>query len=474
MARFTSDGARPLGGGTLAPIGSLTDTDLARTLDNYRNAVAGRYFSVASADIASRIGGGPWWVSTKLDGELWYLCRLDDESLLVAPNGRVISGDIDILTAAATLPPGCILAGELHVVASGRRGRVGDVGLALTGGSPPGPLAFAAFDVVSAEGISALSPYADRLTFLAEHVPADGALRLATTADAESTGAIADAYGSIVAEGGAEGIVVRSSDGRTYKVKPTTEIDAVNVAYTERKAESGGFEIRSILVALAHPDGGWVPLTSVANLGDSKSRTALHEKLVAIQRPSAYRHAGDSVMYRFVEPSIVVEVRLTDMQAEDSRGRHIREPRLEFDATAGWRAVAQVDAVSTLSPVLQRVRDDKLPTLRDAGWEQVEPFLTVPDPDAAGEYAASEVIRRQVWVKHSGEKTDVRKLLVWKTNKDATGKYPAYVVHWTDYSSTRKSPLNREVRLAPNAEEATRLADAMVVDNVKKGWEEVS
>jgi len=628
VSRYRTEGGRPLGPATIYTIGSVTDTELTRTFDTYRSAVASRYLAVGSSDIPHRIGGGPYWVSPKLDGELWYLCRLEDETLLAAPNGRVISGGLDILKSAESLPKGTVLAGELHVTPpsgiprtvfvsstsrdmqtqraairgvveelgmtyvgmedfvpdevtpaeyirdkvdecdlyigiigmryghvepgsgmsmteieyhhavagnkplrifvmsdeatvsdehretdpeslaklaafkervlashtcrmfsddddlaakvrqalstpSGRRGRVGDVGLALTGATAAGPLGFAAFDVVMGGEVNAISAYADRLAFLREHVPADGPVRLVTTEPVESLSQVAEAYDTIVAQGGAEGIVVRASDGRTFKVKPTTEVDAVIVAYTERKNESGATEIRSILVAVAHPDGGWVPFTSVSNLGDSAARVALYERLIAIQKPSAYRHAGDSIMYRFVEPTIVVEVRVSDLQAEDSRGQHIRQARLNYEPGAGWRAVAQIDSVASLGPVLQRIRDDKLPTLLDAGWRQLEPYLSAPDPDAGRSAAPSEIVRRQVWVKRSGEKTDVRKLLVWKTNKEATGKYPAYVVHWTDYSSTRKSPLNREVRLAPTEDEATRLADAMVTENVKKGWEEV-
>lgn len=472
-SRFRTEGAKKVGGATLAPIASVLDQELMRTLETYRNAVAGRYFAVSSADISSRIGGGPWWVSTKLDGELWFLCRFADEVLLVAPNGRVLSGDLDILAAAESLPVGSILAGELYVAPEGRRGRVGDVGQALGGGDAAGPLRFAAFDVVSADGLTALSPFDERLDFLREHLPAEGALHLAAVTSADSTGAITETYSAVVESGGAEGVVVRASDGRTYKVKPTSEVDAVVIAYTERHGDDGALEVRSVLVALAHPAGGWVPLVSVGNVGDSASRRSLHERLDQLQRPSAYRQATDGIIYRFVEPTMVVELRVGDMQSEDSRGKRTRQPRLEFDAAAGWRAVGMVESPSAVSPVLQRIRDDKLPTLRDVGWEQVEPFLSAPDPDAPSEFGASEVLRRQVWVKRGGEKTDVRKLLVWKTNKEASGKYSAYVVHWTDYSSTRKSPLNREVRLAPTEAEAQRLADAMVADNIKKGWEPV-
>ena len=68
----------------------------------------------------------------------------------------------------------------------------------------------------------------------------------------------------------------------------------------------------------------------------------------------------------------------------------------------------------------------------------------------------------------------VRKLLVWKTNKEKSNSlYPPFVVHWTDYSPGRGSPLDREVKLAPDEKTVMKIADAMVEENIKKGWEKV-
>lgn len=628
MSRFSTDNSRPLAQATLSRIGSVTDPELMRTLETYRNAVAARYLAVSAADVDQKIGGSPYWVSTKIDGELWFACKFDDEAFLVAPNGRVISGKLDVVEAMAPLPAGTILAGELHVTPpsgipktvfvsstsrdmqdqraalkslieglgmtyvgmedfvpsestpaeyirdkvdecdlylgivgkryghvepgsgmsmteieyhqavaggkplrifvmddavdvpedhresdpamvekleafrsrvlahhtcgiftdiddltdkvkqalttpSGRRGRVGDVGAALSGQPAPGPLGFAAFDVVSAGNLTALAPYAERLTFLVEHLPLEGPLRRVTTEEASSVREVSDAYDIAVTQGGAEGIVVRAADGRTYKVKPSLDLDAVIVAFTERRSESGSMEVRSILVAVAHPEGGWVPFTAVGNIGDSSTRQALHERLAPMQCPSAFRHASDNVLYRFVNPSIVVEIKALDLQSEDARGVPINDAVLSYEPAAGWRSIGRVDAVTALAPSLQRIRDDKLPTLLDAGWRQFEPYLAAKPDGAETAYGPSEVIRRQVWVKRGSDKTDVRKLLVWKTNKEQTGKYSPYVVHWTDYSSTRKAPLAREVRLAPSEHYAIAIAEQMIADNVKKGWESV-
>jgi hypothetical protein len=52
--------------------------------------------------------------------------------------------------------------------------------------------------------------------------------------------------------------------------------------------------------------------------------------------------------------------------------------------------------------------------------------------------------------------------------------YPAFVVHWTDCSAGRGTPLDREVRTAPTETLMEEIAVKMVEDNIKKGWEEVA
>jgi hypothetical protein len=70
-------------------------------------------------------------------------------------------------------------------------------------------------------------------------------------------------------------------------------------------------------------------------------------------------------------------------------------------------------------------------------------------------------------------RTVVRKRVLWKINIDVTGEYPAYFVHRTDYSSTRRAPPSWEVRLASAEEEATAIAERMIESSVRKGWERV-
>jgi hypothetical protein len=86
----------------------------------------------------------------------------------------------------------------------------------------------------------------------------------------------------------------------------------------------------------------------------------------------------------------------------------------------------------------------------------------------------STVLKRRVWQKITKGKTSVRKLVIWKTNKESESpNYPAFVIHWTDYSAGRGTPLEREVRLAPDASIAEQISNNLIDENIKKGWEEV-
>jgi hypothetical protein len=138
-----------------------------------------------------------------------------------------------------------------------------------------------------------------------------------------------------------------------------------------------------------------------------------------------------------------------------------------------WIAGKQVNAITLINAVATRFRTDKTMESDGASWRQVEDVAPRVDSSVT-DLPESTIVRRQVWTKGTGDKVDVRKLVVWKTNKEQVDlTYPEYVVHWTDFSKGRKSPLDREVRPAPSEAAALALADKMIEDNIKKGWTEV-
>jgi hypothetical protein len=63
--------------------------------------------------------------------------------------------------------------------------------------------------------------------------------------------------------------------------------------------------------------------------------------------------------------------------------------------------------------------------------------------------------------------------VLWKTNKESEGGYPGYVVHYTDFSPNRKTPLEREIRVSNSREQIEALWKGLEEENIVKGWNKI-
>jgi hypothetical protein len=62
-------------------------------------------------------------------------------------------------------------------------------------------------------------------------------------------------------------------------------------------------------------------------------------------------------MHRFVQPEIVIEIRVNDIQSENASSDAILRMCLELGDA--WKAVGNLPSVGLIHPVLERSRDDK-------------------------------------------------------------------------------------------------------------------
>lgn len=438
-------------------------------IGQYRELVAQRYTASAVEDLDRLLSAPPYFASKKIDGELWFISVESSGVKLVASNRRLAEGDSAIHAAAKSLPVGTVLAGELHVPNKGGRERVGDVSASLAKGGTD--LAFAAFDIIAHPEFNwQEAPFAKRLEALRSLVgSAEGALSVVDVKEVSSAEGIRELYAETVEKSSAEGLIVRCPDGRILKVKPSFDLDLAIIGYTVQNSGSGD-EVRSVLLALVDGDT-FIPVGTSGNAVQGFDRVALLQRLSGITTSSQYRHAASTgQLYQAVKPEVLIECRVLDIQPVDSQGRIMRRPQLKFESE-GWTLGPSRPAVTLINAVMVRLRDDKEDVPSGARLAQL-PENMIPANTSSGELKASEVIRRQVWTKESKDKVDVRKLLVWKTNKESDPRFPAFVVHWTDYSSTRKAPLAREVKLAVSQQDADAIAESMIEENVKKGWNE--
>ncbi len=380
-------------------------------------------------------------------------------------------------------PRGTVMAGELFVEGGeGDRPRVSSLNAVLSGGEKAAVdnLAFCAFDLVEggdAEARMPLPDYADRRAVLERRLNGGKRCRVITARNVTSRDEVSELFAEWVDRGTAEGLVVRGEgNNKIFKVKPSHTIDAVVIGFTERQRE-GGSETRSLLLAVIREDGTYQELCSCGNdLGGEASRRTLFERLEPLVAYSRYRRVNTkkNILYRFVRPEVVVEIQFVDVQSRGHDGERIQRMVLRHEED-GWRAVRPMSGVAIHNPSVVRIRDDKEANAVDVRASQISDLCFVPDVENSVEEvprSASTILKREVYAKETKGVTSLRKLLIWKTNKDQEDpSFPAYVVHWTDYSPSRKDPLQRTVRVAPTEELALALGEELIADNIKKGWE---
>ena len=197
---------------------------------------------------------GSLWISPKLDGELWFLVHAGGEPGAVFAQWPRAAGRGPRLAGAAKLPArptDAIIAGELVARITEGRARVHHVATALARRRPGREATFHPFDLVEEANADALGkPYAERLARLSDWFATMPAAPWSPPSRADATAAMTH-YREWVAAGRHEGLVVRTEQGITYKIKPHFTIDAVIVGLANASRARSSRCASWVLVALS-------------------------------------------------------------------------------------------------------------------------------------------------------------------------------------------------------------------------------
>ena len=87
----------------------------------------------------------------------------------------------------------------------------------------------------------------------------------------------------------------------------------------------------------------------------------------------------------------------------------------------------------------------------------------------SGAHETSTMLEQRVLKKVAKDKVLFYKILILKTNKEQTGRYPAYVFYRTDYSSSRKEMIKRHKAFSSDEQQIRDILAAEIADNIKKG-----
>jgi len=185
---------------------------------------------------------------------------------------------------------------------------------------------------------------------------------------------------------------------------------------------------------------------------------------------------NDYVAYEMIHPGPVIEISCLDLIPESARGGPVNRMVLEFDGKR-FNALSRMPLVSVISPQFVRYRDDKEANVEDANIRQISDLTAIADADKPAndtELTPSKLLERTVYTKTMRGNRMVRKLLLWKTNKDEGPDFPGYVVYLTDFSPNRMNPLERDIRIAQSERSARQMFHEMAKKNFVGGWEKVA
>ncbi len=438
----------------------------------YKCAVAAKYRPLKPEEI-SLIPSGKIFVSKKIDGELWLAHIEQDRATLFAKGGRFIKEGIIIESLKGCLPnsvKSLIVAGELYVQKDSRE-RVGDVAKAISE-KDFNNLSFAIFDLIKIEGKLLPLNYEKKLEEIQSIFKQQKSnIKVIETKEVSEKNYLKDFYEKSVKIENAEGIIIRTGSEITYKVKPSISIDALVVGFTNKVNESE--KVRSVLLGLKREDKSIQLIGACGNLSGSL-KEELYKKLENIECESKFRHSSsDGNLYRFVKPEMVLEVKCTEIQSEDSNANSIRRMVLDFKNNI-WEPLALTDCVSLIHPVILRERLDKRSDETDVRISQIESFLDskqIKEKIKQIELPKSEVFERKVWTKNGKNGISIRKIITLKTSKSQIWNgWPEWIVFYSDFSQGRKSPLDRKLKTARSKEEASKIAMNLIDSNIKKGW----
>ena len=444
---------------------------------DYKKSVSNKFMMVEHSKISSRVAGQDFCVTLKIDGHLQILFYENGAACMLNSSGKQKAESLKCIdeftkaVAAAGIKNG-VFAAELYLPNQDTRPRFGDVARALADNALKDNLALAVFDIAELNGEAFCAKhYKEVHSKISSVFGTDNALcHTVQMRPAESPDQVKEIYEEWVVEGGAEGLVVHNENKSVCKIKPRHSIDAAVIGYTSSEGR-----IRDVMLAVMREDGLY-QMFSVGSTGLTEGqRVEFLERLSQKHVESQYILADSrGVAFQMVVPEVVLEVSVIELVARGNDGKIKTNPLIAFDAQKGWLMEGMTPGVSAYSLTIIQERTDKQPVYDHIRLSQLTDLVGFEEPEnSTANLKKSTLILRRVFKKVSGAKVMLHKFLIWKTNKEESGRYPGYIFYHTDFSSGRKEIIKRDMAFSSDEQQIREIMEAEIADNIKKGWEEV-
>jgi len=473
--------------------------ELVRKVDLYRRLVAQRFIARKEEDIPNLIGN-KFIVSIKVDGGFtgyYYNSTKNDSFFFNIPTHRVylglpVANDLEQFMRQEDINE-ALLVGEMHASFTpsedfSQRSTIHDLIKIRRNPQTTEDLekvGFKVFDILLLDGknYSDLS-YSKRYKEMGTIFPKEGRASLVYSKRVDSVYAVQDFYRKYVLEQGHEGIIVRVGI-TAYKIKPVHLIDAAIIGVASGREDSliTSEQLATCLVALRYHDGTYQILGRVGGGLTEEERTYLWSQFEPTASKGFMYPTRDGRIYTMVKPKLVAQLKYYDIKTEHG-GEPILEPSVRYNAkTNSWEMVKQMPFARIMSATFlegQPIRNDKsAEDISDVRIKQILDLVAIPRYEKVKRptLKPSEIIERRVFQRAS---TAVKKFLAIQTNKERANEYPKYVIYYLDYSSGRKSPLDRKAKITNDKTQMSELFNSWIqsemigtTGELKRGWKEL-
>ncbi len=458
----------------------LADSSLHLKSQEYKRRVSGSTRAVSSEDAFKIPKARGYFVSKKYDGEFALLFFDGNQLISVNPGATVRVGLPCLEEAEAALKKAkvknCIFAGEYYIREGATKGHPVQqvVGILRKPESKKEleKIGLAVFDAIQFND-EPVTTVAKVFELLNKWFGKSKKVHPVDHRKVDTTDKILEAFTEWVIGDGAEGLVVRHDSAGLFKIKTRHNIDVAVIGFSEGTDDRKGM-LHDLLVAVIRDDGTFHEFTRVGGGFTDEDRREFVTTLRKRGAPSEYVAVNnDYVAYEMIKPGPVIEISCLDLIAERARGGPVNRMVLEWDGKR-YKALSRLPLVSVISPQYISLRDDKEAVVDDVNISQVNDLVKVPEVTKSAhvdQAEPSEMLERQVYTKTMKGNTMVRKLLLWKTNKEDSSEFPAYVVYLTDFSPNRQNPLERDIKIASTEKDARKLYEALAAKNFIGGWE---
>lgn len=446
-----------------------------QTAIDYKKNIAGKFVLVEGAKLKQRVEGERICVTKKIDGHLQVVFWQDGSVFMLNASGKQRAESLKCLDAFAgamkvASVKSATIAAELYLPRPDGRPRCGDVAAALADDAKHNELCLAPFDIIELDGeqwkAQHYSETHNKLCtiFLNEKV------KPVQMRNASNDDEVQEIYDEWVVGEGAEGLVIHSESPIVWKVKPRHTIDAAVIGYTT--TDRG---IRDLMLAVRREDGLFQMFVLGSTGLTDEQRADIAQRLSQKHVESQYVLSDSrGIAYQMVKPELVFEISMLELVARGNDDKIRMNPLLKYDEAQGWLMEGITPGVAVIGITLERERTDKQPTGTDVRISQITDICPFEEPEGgSAKLEASQLLERHIYKKVSGEKVMLHKFLIWKTNKEQSGRYPAYVFYHTDYSSSRKEMIKRDMAYSSDEQQIRDILAAEIADNIKKGWEEI-